>query len=100
MYKLFVYGILKSMFDGRPATITAKCYHLGDYPAITEIGAGWNVQGLIIEVDSPTLEHLDLIEGYPDLYHRQLVEIDGEWVQVYVYTRPEDINHMPRCFNF
>ena len=100
MYKLFVYGILKDRFEGIPATITARCYDLGPYPAITELNAGWPVHGKIISVDADTLSQLDFIEGYPDLYHRQLIKINDEYVQVYVYTDPSKISDFPPCINF
>jgi len=100
MYKLFVYGILKDRFEGVDATITAKCYDLGPYPAITELGVGWPVQGKIIEVDADTLAELDRIEGTPVLYHRQLIEVGGQYVQVYVYTDPRELVGTAPCFNW
>lgn len=100
MFKLFVYGILKDRFEGKRACIKARCFHLGGFPAITEINTGWIVQGKIIEVDAPTLEELDQIEGYPDLYHRELIEIDGVFCQVYVYTGELDTKKLPKVINF
>ena len=100
MIKLFVYGILKDTTPGKKAWVIAKCYDLGAYPAITELGEGWLVEGKIIEVDQDTLNYFDQIEGYPDLYHRQLVEINGEHCQVYVFTHPEDIKDRVPCINF
>lgn len=102
MYRLFVYGILKERFEGTPATIKAKCYNLGAYPAITELGSGHKVHGKIITVDAETLEELDAIEGFPYLYHRQIIEIDGVYCQVYVYTNADDLDTktLPICVNF
>ena len=102
MIKLFVYGILKDRFEGEPATIKAKCYHLGAYPAITEVDTpdSWTVHGKVITVNADILSELDMIEGYPYLYHRQIHKVNGEYVQLYVYTQPEEIEHKPACVNF
>lgn len=100
MIKLFVYGILKDKFDGIDTSIIAECYNLGAYPAIVKLGTGWRVTGKLIEVDGDTLDRLDMIEGYPTLYHRQLHEINGEYVQVYVYTHPDTIDKSIPCINF
>lgn len=99
MYKLFVYGILKDMFEGRETSIIAECYDLGAYPAITKLGSGWRVQGKVIEVDADTLKELDIIEGVAyDLYTRKLYEVDGEYVQIYVYKNK--VIGRPKCSNF
>lgn len=102
MIKLFVYGLIKDMFEGKSAVIKAKCYNLGAYPAITEVNTegSWDVHGKVISVTADELTRLDSMEGYPDLYHRQLVKVRDEYVQVYVYTNPSEVEHNPPCSNF
>lgn len=86
-YKVFVYGSLKrgfgnnvllrdAEFIGNDETIRSdfdlRCW--GAYPAVYESGSTV-VKGELYSVDDGTFTSLDGLEGYPDFYNRQLVEL-------------------------
>ncbi len=51
-----------------------------------------HVLGAIYVISKQDLEQLDILEGYPDLYNRMLVEVegeDGDKYDAYAYTMVE-----------
>lgn len=94
-FPVFVYGILKKMFPGEPAAIKAVAKDLGPYPAITQLGGDRDLKGKLIWVDADTLAELDLIEGVPTLYTRELIQINGLNVFVYVFVDKESLKDYP-----
>lgn len=88
MKKVFVYGTLKSggkvrgldQFPGASivgkATTTYPDYDmvdLGSFPAVLLKGKKY-IQGEVWEVNDQTMLELDMIEGYPDFYNKQIVD--------------------------
>lgn len=87
---VFVYGTLKSgnairglhqfpgaEFVGKATTINPQysLIDLGAFPAVLKSGTNY-ISGEVWAVDNATMEKLDLYEGYPDFYKRELVETD------------------------
>lgn len=92
MKKVFVYGTLKrghgnhrllkdSKFLGE-ASIKSDMYSLGAFPAISGKGER-EAYGEVFEVDEPTMERLDRLEGYPHFYNRKVVETQHGTAWVY-----------------
>jgi gamma-glutamylaminecyclotransferase len=99
--RLFVYGTLKNPAQftfitgkrrvGAEASLSGyRLMPFGDYayyPSI-ESKSGARVDGVVYTVDSNDLVNLDHYEGVPDLYRRDVVELDdGEEAYVYVQNR-------------
>lgn len=103
-FLVLVYGSLKkgyrlsrymerSRFIGPARTApNYRLVDLGPYPAIVHAppGAGREVDGELYEVDEESLRLLDRVEGVPDLYDRQPIDVQGVAGTVfgYVYQRP------------
>ena len=99
--RVFVYGTLRA---GEPnhrllhgyeqvATLrtapTFELVNLGAFPAVTR-GGSTAVVGEVYEVWSDTLADLDHLEGHPDFYRRETIELeDGSEVSAYL-MRPAD----------
>ena len=66
-------------------------YDLGAFPAVLH-GGDTSIVCEVYQIDEPTLEHLDRLEGHPEFYKRELVptEIWGE-VWLYVFVDQADI---------
>jgi len=84
MHQVFVYGSLKrgfhnhgllskSTFLSEGASCGLEMYSLGSFPAVTH-GKG-SVVGEIWEVDDDTLADLDRLEGHPNFYRREVMDI-------------------------
>jgi gamma-glutamylaminecyclotransferase len=92
--RVFVYGSLMSGFHNhrllqgpgaefvradRTAETACVMHDLGAYPAVV-LAAGPGrapVVGEVYEVDAATLARLDRLEGYPRLYDRKEVRLEG-----------------------
>lgn len=91
---VFVYGTLKrdhhnhrllasSLFVGE-RKIAGRMHSLGGFPAVVLEG-GTTVHGELYEVDEPTMQRLDRLEGCPSFYQRTRVSMStGESAWVYV----------------
>jgi len=100
MTRVFVYGSLlrgepnhrllgDAHFIGLARTRPAFALHdLGAFPGAVSHGTT-AITGEIYEVDGPTLERLDRLEGHPHLYRREVVELvasdEPEFAYIYVY---------------
>jgi gamma-glutamylcyclotransferase (GGCT)/AIG2-like uncharacterized protein YtfP len=85
---IFVYGSLRKGMGLNPVLSTSKLlgtvktlpkytmYDLGAFPCITKNGDS-SIVGDIYEVDLDTLSQLDMIEGVPNLYYRDEIEISA-----------------------
>jgi gamma-glutamylcyclotransferase (GGCT)/AIG2-like uncharacterized protein YtfP len=97
---LFVYGTLRpgqhadlsksfeADYIGKDSVV-GKLYHLGGYPGLKIEGSDL-VHGDVFRIRTANLvARLDMYEGYPTLYSRQVVESsNGKSVWVYVYNSP------------
>src|SRR5690349_6262989 len=103
MPKLFVYGTLKrgfsnakeldgASFEGRAATANGYELHIvSGYPALVRSESG-RVRGELYTVSVEHLRRLDVFEGVPDWYQREIVVLaDGREVEAYVKRR-EDVS--------
>lgn len=61
-------------------------YDLGDYPAVIEHGSS-AIHGEVYKITSDLLTKLDNLEGYPDYYHRILIESSLGFVWMYVLNQ-------------
>ena len=94
--KVFVYGTLKkgganhtwiydALFLGKAVVSGYQMHDLGSFPGVTRSQGGL-VHGELYEVE--TLQDLDLLEGYPRLYNREITwaytrhreQVNGHWV--------------------
>lgn len=108
--RVFVYGTLKEghgnhgyYLAGNPAVKKlGRCYITGDYRMYTNgafpiVTVGddpereAHIVGEVYEVDEPTLDALDALEGHPDWYCRQKVQTP--WKKAWVYLMPEHGRH-------
>lgn len=100
---LFVYGTLKrghaahdllaeQQFLGPAATAPRyRLVDLGPYPGLVhDDAAGLAVTGELWEVTEKKLKELDMFEGCPMLYRREVVDVAGVEgrVEAYFYARP------------
>ena len=103
--RVFVYGTLKEgngnhshFFDGNDgANLLGRCTisgpyvmrSLGFFPCVTEVDGGDDAEiiGEVYQVDSNTLDALDMLEGHPSWYSRHKVET--ELGKAWCYFMPE-----------
>ena len=95
-----VYGSLKKGFGNHRRLETSKfvgmamipgtLYSLGAFPAITLEG-NTDVHVELYEVDDPTLESLDRLEGHPSFYTRtEVTGFKGYDGRAYIYAMKPD----------
>lgn len=101
MTRVFVYGTLKrghgnhlllcaSRFLGKCHTPPAYSLHdLGFFPGLVRDGH-MPIPGEVFEVDHDTLAALDVLEGYPRFYDRELIDTPYGAAWVYVYMGSVD----------
>ncbi|WP_373088626.1 gamma-glutamylcyclotransferase [Zhongshania sp.] len=66
-----------------------RMVNVGYYPALLPTEENNPITFEVYEVDDSTLHRLDLAEGVPTLYHRQVVDIEGLSVNIYIFTDVE-----------
>jgi gamma-glutamylcyclotransferase (GGCT)/AIG2-like uncharacterized protein YtfP len=106
-FLLFVYGTLKrgGCRHGPLAGQTCRgealtqplyaLYNLGDYPGLAKSEPGQEVQGEVYEVDESLIPWLDTVEGAPDWFKRQPIEVRG-YSGVWAYFYQGDVSaHSP-----
>lgn len=91
---VFVYGTLRkgevnhylldsASYCGAHTTLPKfQMNDLGAYPGVT-LGGTVSIVGEVYEIDRRQFAHLDQLEGYPQLYDRQL--IPTEWGKAWIY---------------
>ncbi len=97
-FLLFVYGTLKrggcrhgplagQRYRGETRTRPGYAlYNLGDYPGLTsDRENGQAVQGEVYEVEETLLSWLDTVEGSPDWFKREPIDIEGFSEPVWAY---------------
>jgi len=99
MDKVFVYGTLKAGYGNnyllRDATFVSAgythpkydLYDLGPFPAVKR-GGNAVVHGELYEVTQKEMDSLDLLEGYPNFYNRELtgvVDTEGKRHVAWIY---------------
>jgi gamma-glutamylcyclotransferase (GGCT)/AIG2-like uncharacterized protein YtfP len=99
--RVFVYGTLLSGEPNHRLLVGAELVgeartepafdlvNLGAFPAMVP-GGGTAVAGEVYEVDPPTLDALDRLEGHPRFYRRHAVRLhDGDEVLAYLLTQDQ-----------
>ncbi len=107
---VFVYGTLKkggplhqALGDSRLVHITTtkepkwQLRSTGSYPAMGK-GQGY-VSGQVYEVDESVLQHLDWVEGVPNLYKRERVDMVNWPSPVWAYVFNQDLPNDPDAAN-
>ena len=86
MTKVFVYGSLREGLGNHALLensvklgefrleLPYAMYSLGGYPALVVDEAVNLITGEVYEIDQPTFERLDWLEGYPRYYDRTLID--------------------------
>ena len=102
MTRIFVYGSLRVGF-GNHRLLDNSAYvgqarteprftmlHLGGFPGVVADGET-SIIGEVYDVDDPTLRNLDRLEGHPDFYARQTIQVErgGDVEDVQVYLLPQ-----------
>jgi gamma-glutamylcyclotransferase (GGCT)/AIG2-like uncharacterized protein YtfP len=108
-FRLFVYGTLKrggsrhvalasQRFLGEAKTAASYALHdLGDYPGLVAApGDGDVVHGELYEVDCALVDWLDAMEGSPDWFKLEPVEVEGQGGVVWAYFYQGEPGDRPR----
>ncbi|MDR3557263.1 MAG: gamma-glutamylcyclotransferase [Syntrophobacteraceae bacterium] len=99
---MFVYGTLRRGFENHflldgaiflgPARTRGKYALFSEnIPYVSKTKEISTVAGEVYRVDSPTLERIDLLEGHPNWYVREMIEVvlqDGSIVSAWIYFCP------------
>lgn len=105
MVRIFVYGTLRkgecrnylledSQFIGYARAKGFLLYNIGAFPGMVE--GGGEVVGEVYEIHESLLEKLDLVEGAPDLFRRELIEVtleNGQTISAYAYIYNRKIDN-------
>jgi len=105
MVKLFVYGTLRqkecrhyllgsSQFIGYGKAKGFLLYNIGAFPGMVE-GAG-EVKGEVYEIPEELLDKLDMVEGVPYLFRREVIEVelkDGTLIKAYAYLYNKKVDN-------
>lgn len=95
--KLFVYGTLKKNFSNHDFLKDAEYLYdaytltkfqmldLGYYPALVKDDNGYCIKGEIYKINKKILDDIDILEGYPHFYTRELIPTNMSNFMVYVY---------------
>ena len=109
MINIFVYGTLKRGFYNNDLlksslfiadAITKEKYPMVNVESffpylINDKGHGTHVKGELFKTDVKTLENIDELEGYPDLYTREFITIISLGIEIsaIVYFVKDVINY-------
>ena len=105
-FKVAVYGTLMAgernerwaadALDRRPCVLRGTLYDTGwGYPAFIPNADGSEVKAELLTITATTLARMDVLEGYPRLYRREVIPIvlgDGSVETAMVYV----MNKLPR----
>ena len=106
-FKVAVYGTLMTgernerwaadALDRRPCVLRGTLYDTGlGYPAFVPDADGGEVKAELLTVTADALARMDVLEGYPRLYRREVVQAvleNGSIETAMVYV----MNHPPEC---
>jgi len=95
--KVMCYGSLKKNHNNHGlvadcvclgTTVTEELYDMfsfGDFPAVIDSEAQYQIQGEVYKIDKKTLSVLDMLEGNGSFYERKLVKVVGFDFDVWMY---------------
>ena len=97
---VFVYGTLRkgfgnhyllrdSKFIGYGITKEKYSLYVDGIPYVVKI-PNTQIKGEVYEVDKHTLDELDELEGHPDFYRRELIDVivNGKTIKAWIYFFP------------
>lgn len=107
MYNVFVYGTLKKGFSNHWYLENSKYLGIGKtipkyqmypsknyfFPFLLKSEPNNNIVGEIYEVDEKTLIDLNILEDFPKMYLRELIEIkleNNEIIKAYIFYKNEE----------
>jgi len=106
---VFVYGTLKRGFYNHEVLETSqfigKAITKNKYPMINaqeyfpylinDKNIGKHIKGEVFKINDLTLEKLDILEGFPDLYTRDYIQVivNNNTMEVIVYFLNENIDY-------
>lgn len=104
---IFVYGTLKQGFSNhglmQDSQYVASARTVERYPMVNingifpymyeQPGEGFRVLGEVYEVTTNTMERLDWLEGVPEHYYRELIDVDADGVQMQAWCYFSKIIH-------
>lgn len=105
-HKVFVYGTLKrghgnhrllqdAHFLGEFVTENKwTMYSTGGFPAVVH-GDSDYISGEVYEVNDEQFKNLDRLEGYPTMYTRERIEVDGLDELPWMYVWNYGVDNMP-----
>lgn len=108
---IFVYGTLKNGFSnhslladseflGEASTVDMYALYAAGIPFVNKDEPISTIQGELYEVNSSTLERIDRLEGHPDYYRREEIEVFKksigytETITAWIYFHPEKIGRL------
>jgi gamma-glutamylcyclotransferase (GGCT)/AIG2-like uncharacterized protein YtfP len=110
---LFVYGTLKrggrsnhllvdQEFVGEAQTLPHyRLYENGSHPCLVgDAEQGLAIRGELWRVDEATLHRLDVYEGVPNLFQRQMVEVAGAVPPIWAYFYQREVAGLHDCGSF
>lgn len=107
--KIYIYGTLKKgnyfhdhYLTGPSTTfigpaVTSKDYtlYIHGLPMLIKEESDKGVKGEVYEVDADTIADLDVLEGHPNLYNRDIIEVkigeDDFYTKVWAYLYPKHL---------
>jgi len=115
---IFIYGSLKRGFHNHhlveDAEFICEATTKEKYPMVkreeyfpyllNEKGVGHHIKGEVYRIDKTTLAILDILEGYPDLYTRETIQVLSKGIEfstlVYFLNSLLDYNSLELLNNF
>ena len=112
---VFVYGTLKkgfqyhhlienSTFIGTAKTKKKYAMYQNDYPCVVKNEAVSFIYGEVYSVEDSTLKNLDLLEGHPDSYCREqvqvMLDIDSLIMSAWLYFNSDNNGTLVQLGNF
>jgi len=101
-HQVFVYGTLKHegpnhailgsnrILNGYTRAPGYVMVHLGGFPGAVKVkSGGWHVYGEVWDIDDKAFEMVDHLEGYPEFYHRDIIDLDIHG-KAWIYALPAD----------
>ena len=102
---VFTYGSLKKGFHNHGIVADSVClgttateekydmFSFGDFPAVIDTEAQYQIQGEVYKIDKKTLSILDMLEGNGSFYERKLVKVVGFDFDVWMYFIKDESEH-------
>jgi len=92
---IFSYGSLTTKFPNKnKAPVKFEAYLEINYdnmfPMISRSNIKNIISGFLIEINPSDLEIMDAYEGYPDIYNRVIIDVNG--IDAWIYVSPDIVS--------